>query len=298
MPRIAYVDGRYLPHDRAGVHIEDRGYQFADGVYEVCAVLGGKVLDFAPHMARLRRSLNALAIPCPVSPAAMAVIVAQVLRRNHLREGIVYIQVTRGVAPRDHGAGGRLTPVLVMTARRLDFKARAERARKGVAVTAVADERWARCAIKSVSLLPNVLAKRAAGQAGGYEAWMVNQAGMVTEGASSNCWIVGKDGVLRTHPLTPAILEGITRQTVARLAAALGLVLEERAFTLAEAREAGEAFITSSTNFVMPVVAIDGVTLGSGRPGPVSLALAKGYWRHVAAQTGIDYWLSSGGSAD
>lgn len=288
MPRIAYVNGFYVRHDMAFVHVEDRGYQFADGVYEVCAVVGGKILDYDGHWARFERSLDALSIPVPLSQAAFRTVIAQMIARNHLRDGIIYWQATRGVAARDHAITSTPRPALVVTARRLNFKAKADLARKGVAVISTRDERWGRCDIKSVSLLGNVLAKEKARQAGAYEAWMV-KGEKVSEGGSTNTWIVDKDGVLRTHPLNHAILGGITRDTVLKLARDLGVKVEERAFSLAEAHEAREAFITSSTNFVMPVTSIDDRPIANGAPGLLTSKLVDAYWRYVEAQTGAKY---------
>lgn len=290
MSRISYVNGFYQRHDDAFVHVEDRGYQFADGVYEVCAVLGGHVLDFEGHWARLLRSLDGLNIPLRVEKRPFAVILDQVIRRNRLKDGIVYFQMTRGVASRDHAIGHSPIPTLVVTAKRLDFKEKAYLARYGVGAVSTPDMRWSRCDIKSISLLPNTLVKEVARRRRAYEAWMVGEDDVVHEGSSTNIWIVDSAGVLRTHPLSDQILGGITRDSLCHLAKGLGYEVEERAFTLEEARSAREAFISSSTNFVMPVVELDGQSIGNGQPGDVTLTLCAAYWEYVQQQTGINYW--------
>lgn len=280
MSRIAYVNGRYVPHRRAAVHIEDRGYQFADGVYEVIAVRGGRLVDCEPHMARLARSLGELAIPAPMSDAALVHVLAEVVRRNRVRDGMVYLQVTRGLARRDHAWVPGLEPALVITARNVRGTPAAVAAR-GAAVITVPDQRWKRCDIKTISLLPNVLAKQAARAAGAFEALMVDAGGLVTEGSSTNAWIVTKKGVLVTRPPDGAILDGITRRAVIALAHDAGLQLEERAFTLREARAAAEMFLTSTTAFVVPVATLDGEKLGTGRPGTFTRRLLADYRAYV-----------------
>jgi D-alanine transaminase len=274
MSRIAYVNGRYLPHAAAGVHIEDRGYQFGDGVYEVCEVFAGSIVDETRHLDRLDRSMRELRIRWPVARAALSHILRQVVRRNRVRDGIVYVQVTRGVARRDHYFPTVPTePALVVTARSTDRKAAESVAEAGIAVVSVPDIRWGRVDIKSIGLLPNVLAKQQAREAGGRDAWLVDQAGFVTEGGSSNAWIVTHDGRLVTRQPDAHILAGVTRAAVIDLARGRNLLLEQRPFTIAEAQAAAEAFITSAGNLVMPVVRIDGTPVGDGSPGPVALAL-------------------------
>ena len=278
MPRIAYVNGRYLPVSAAAIGVEDRGFQFADGVYEVCEVRGGRLVDERRHMARLERSLNALRIARPMAPAALSVVLHETVRRNRVTDGIVYLQVTRGVARRDFAfpaAGTR--PTMVVTARGNDVARLEQMAAQGVAVVSVPDIRWGRVDIKSVALLPNVLAKQAAREEGAREAWLVDASGHVTEGASSNAWIVTGDGTLVTRPLGPDILPGITRSVVREVAQAQGLALVERPFTLEEAYSAREAFITSASQIVLPVTRIDGRAIGNGAPGPVALALRHAY---------------------
>lgn len=278
MSRIAYVNGRYLPREEAAVSIEDRGYQFADGVYEVCEVRGGRLIDERRHMARLDRSLNELRIPRPMSAAALGLVLRETVRRNRVRDGIVYLQVTRGVAPRDFPfppAGTR--PSVVVTARGNDLGRLESLAEEGIAVVSVPDIRWQRVDIKSVALLPNVLAKQSARDQGAREAWLVDAQGRITEGASSNAWIVSRDGVLITRPLGRDILPGITRSVVLDLIKAQGLKFEERAFSLEEAYAAREAFVTSASQIVMPVTSIDGRPVGNGAPGLVATALRRDY---------------------
>ncbi|MFG1300300.1 D-amino-acid transaminase [Xanthobacter sp. V3C-3] len=274
MSRIAYVNGRYLPHRHASVHVEDRGYQFADGVYEVCEVWNGHLMDERRHLDRLERSLSELAIQAPMSRVALSAVLHEVVRRNGVRDGLVYLQVTRGVARRDHPfppAGTR--PSVVVTARRSDRAAQAALAAQGVGVITVPENRWPRVDIKSTSLLPNVLAKQQAKEAGCREAWFVDASGHVTEGASTNAWIVTADRRILTRPADHGILRGITRTVVLEVAAGLGYTVEERAFTVAEALAAPEAFITAATTVVMPVARIDGKPVGDGRPGPVATSM-------------------------
>ena len=284
MSRFAYVNGRWTPHAQARVHVEDRGFQFADGVYEVWAVFGGRLADAEGHFARLERSLAELSITMPMPRRALAAVLAEAVRRNRVRDGIVYLQVTRGAARRDHVfPAADVAPTLVVTARPLDYAAANVRAAAGVKVVTTPETRWARCDIKSVGLLPNVLAKQAAGEQGAYEAWFVDADGQVTEGASTNAWIVDARGVLRTRDAGANILRGITRAGVLDLAPELQLPVEERGFTVAEAQAAREAFITAASTLVMPVVAIDGAPVGQGRPGPVAAALRDLYLRRARA---------------
>lgn len=283
MFRIAYVNGRYSRAAEAAVHIEDRGYQFADGVYEVVAVVGGALVDAAPHMARLARSLKELRIAWPVSRRALSHIIAEVVRRNDVIDGMVYLQITRGVAPRDHAFPAHSRPALVVTAKRLAPQ-RPELAERGVSVITVPDIRWQRCDIKSVSLLPNVLGKQQAKESGAFEAWQVGPDGVVTEGTSTNAWIVDAKGTVLTHPADHRILGGITRESVLKVARAAGIKVAERPFTLKDARAAGEAFLTSTTAAVLPVVSVDGRKIGNGRPGAVTLALRESYLAALARQ--------------
>jgi D-alanine transaminase len=276
MSRIAYVNGRYVPHRQAQVHIEDRGYQFADGVYEVVAVVGGKFADMGPHLDRLERSLKELRIAQPMSRKALEQVMAEVVRRNRVEMGIIYLQMTRAVAPRDHPFPAKAETQIVMTAKSIRPQPK-HFGEEGVKVITAPDIRWQRCDIKSVSLLPNILAKQKAREAGAYEAWLVDAKGMVTEGSSTNAWIVTPDGKLVTRTADNAILNGITRQTVIAIAKEEGLEFVERSFSVAEAMAAREAFITSATSFVLPVSQIDDKVVANGKPGSLSRRLREAY---------------------
>jgi D-alanine transaminase len=281
MSRIAYVNGRYLPHNHAAVSVEDRGFQFADGVYEVCEVRDGRLIDTTRHLARLQRSLGELRMAMPMPLSALKVVLRETVRRNRVHDGIVYLQVTRGASPRDFPFPPEGTPpTIVVTARSNDPAKIVRMAEEGIAVITVPDIRWQRVDIKSVALLPNVLAKQAARDKGAREAWLVDARGYVTEGGSSNAWIV-KDGALITRPLGTDILPGVTRSVVLDAVAAKGLKLEERAFTVEEAYAAQEAFVTSASQIVMPVVRIDGRPVGTGKPGPVALGLRRDFYGHA-----------------
>ncbi|MGH6868565.1 MAG: D-amino-acid transaminase, partial [Methylocella sp.] len=259
MSRIAYVNGRYVLHRDAMVHIEDRGYQFADGVYEVCEVFRGDLIDEKRHFERLAYSLAELQIAPPVKAGAFAAVVREVMARNRVENGFVYVQVTRGVAPRDHVfPPAPVRPGLVVTARQVDPEKSEFNARKGISVITTPDLRWKRVDIKTICLLPNVLARQLASERGAYEAWLVDSLGMVTEGAASNAWIISKAGVVVTRQLDHSVLRGITRTTLIEIVAAEGLKLEERKFSLEEVFAAREAFITGATTLIMPVVRIDG----------------------------------------
>ncbi|MCE3257284.1 MAG: branched chain amino acid: 2-keto-4-methylthiobutyrate aminotransferase [Nitrobacter vulgaris] len=283
MSRIAYVNGRYRDLRDACVNVEDRGYQFADGVYEVCEVRGARLVDFARHMARLQRSLRELQIAEPMPISALAIIMREVVRRNRVTYGIVYLQVTRGVARRDHAfPPNSVKPSVVVTARALDYEKKQQTAAIGIKVITLAENRWPRVDIKSVSLLPNVLAKQEAREKGAYEAWYVDSDGFITEGASSNAWIVTKDGRAVTRSVDRGILAGITRAVLVEVMGALQIRLEERPFTPAEAHEAAEAFVTSASQIVMPVVAIDGQVVGNGQPGGITRQLREEFHRFSA----------------
>ena len=278
MSRVAYVNGQYQPHSQASVHVEDRGFQFADGVYEVWSVFDGRLADFDGHMTRLHRSLDELRIDIPMSREALTRVLQETVRRNRVTEGLVYIQVTRGTARRDHPFPPEGTPPsVVVTARSLPLSKGNAAAARGVAVVTHPDIRWGRCDIKTVGLLPNVLAKQAAKEKGAAEAWMVDEMGLVTEGSSTNAWIVDADGVLRTRDSQSNILRGITRAAVLALVESEGLTFEERAFSVDEAKQAREAFYTSASGYVMPAVSIDGVKIGDGKPGPVATRLRELY---------------------
>ncbi len=280
MTRIAYVNGRYVPHHEAAIHIEDRGYQFADGVYEVIAIRRGRLVDENGHLDRLDHSLSELLIAWPLSRRVLKFILREVIRRNRLNgDGMVYLQVTRGVAPRSHAFPDHRESALVVTARRLRFLQGG-----GVDVITIPDIRWKRCDIKSISLLPNVLGKQQAEDSGASEAWMVDSGGQVTEGTLSNAWIVTERGELVTRDASRSILNGITRQAVLRLATGAGIAFSERPFTVNEAKAAREAVITGSTILVTPVVRIDGEPVGDGRTGEFTAKLLAFYARHMDNQ--------------
>jgi len=276
MSRYAYVNGRYLPMRDAMVHIEDRGYQFGDGVYEVCEVRAGRLIEERRHLLRLERSLGELRIRAPMSPPAIGVVLREVIARNRIGYGVVYLQVTRGVARRDHAFPvPDVAPSLVVTARALNKMRNATLAAEGVAVVSAPDNRWGRVDIKTIGLLPNVLARQAAIEQGARDAWFVDQDGAVTESASANAWIVTAAGTVVTRPADHAILRGVTRTVLLDAIKTEGLAIEERAFMLQEAYAAREAFMTAATQIVMPVVRIDGHVIGDGRPGPVAVALRR-----------------------
>lgn len=277
MSRIAYVDGVYQPLNLPGILVEDRGYQFADGVYEVCAIRNGRLLDEARHLDRLEYSLDALDMPMPMSRPALQQVMRETLRRNRIHSGILYMQVSRGVAPREHMYDASLKPILVMTARPISAERRLQIMKKGISVISVPDQRWARCDIKSISLLPNVLARQLARNAKVQEAWQIDGQGMVTEGAATNAWIVDAKGVLRTRPAGNDILNGIVRQVLLDCVSELGLKFEEKPFSLDEALAAQECFSTASTMSVFPVVKIDGKNIANGKPGSVAKTLSNAY---------------------
>ncbi len=279
MSRIAYVNGRYVPHRDAAVHIEDRGYQFADGVYEVCEISRGMIIDKTAHLDRLGRSLAELMMRWPMKRAALEVVIHEVVRRNRVTDGIVYLQVTRGVAPRDHTfPAGDVAPALVVTARSINAALFEDKASKGLKIITTPENRWDRVDIKTVGLLPNVLARQNAKEQGAQEAWFVDPDGTVKEGAATNAWIVTMDGKLITRPADGGILRGITRATAMKVADRLGLTVDERPFTVEEAKKAREAFVTSASSVVMPVVAINGTVIANGEPGSVTLALRGAFF--------------------
>lgn len=283
MSRWAYVNGRYVPHATARTHVEDRGMQFSDGVYEVIAVVGGALVDATLHFERLDRSLSALEIAAPMRRAPLEAVLREVARRNRVSEGIVYLQVNRGVAPRNHAFPRDARPSMVVTARR-GQPASSPALVEGVRVITIPDIRWRRRDIKSVSLLANVLAKQAAAQDGAFEAWQVDEDGMVTEGSQSNAWMVEADGAVVTRPPSHDILTGITRTRLIDLARQDGITVIERAFTPQEAARAREAFLTSTSSFVVPVVQIDDAVVANGRPGAVTERLRALYLDFVARQ--------------
>lgn len=285
--RIAYVNGCYLPHPQAGVQVEDRGLQLGDSIYEVVSVRGGALLDEAGHLDRLERSLAALELPMPMGRAALRLVLHEVMRRNRLRDGILYFQVTRGAFRRDHPIPDVIVkPTLIVTAKAVDMAAVARRMAEGIKVITQPDNRWGRRDIKTTQLLPNLLAKTAAKRAGAGEAWLVDADGFVTEGGSANAWIVTPGGDVVTHPLGVEILPGVTRHVILAAAAEEGVRVSERSFTVAEALAAREAFISSASGAAVPVIAIDGQKIGDGRPGPLTLRLQALYARKSGAGTG------------
>lgn len=282
MSRIAYVNGRYVAHRDAAVHIEDRGYQFSDGVYEVCEVRDGRLVDERRHMERLARSLDELRIPHPMTPKALSAVMHETMARNRVTNGIVYLQVTRGVARRDHAFPPAGTaPAIVVTARTIERWKGEREAANGVTVVSYPENRWTRPDIKSVSLLGNVLAKQFAKEKGAREAWYVDRDGFVTEGSSSNAWIVTTDGKVMTHGASNGILRGITRTVILDVLKAHNLTLDERPFTLEQAFAAQEAFVTAASQIVLPVINIDGRPVGNGKPGPVATALRRDFHHHA-----------------
>ncbi|MGD9615793.1 MAG: D-amino-acid transaminase [Alphaproteobacteria bacterium] len=281
MSRIAYVSGTYVPHRQAATHIEDRGYQFADGVYEVIAVRGGKLLDEKPHLRRLHRSLDELRIRPPLGDAALGIVLREVIRRNAVETGSLYLQVTRGVAPRDHAFPKSAKPTLVVTAR-ASRRSNPRLGEDGIGVITIPDIRWKRCDIKSIALVSNVLGKQRAREAGVFEAWQVDGDGRITEGTSTNAWIVTAEDAVVTRTADTAILNGVTRLTVLDIIAREGYRFQERSFTVEEAKAAREAFLTSTTSDVLPVVRIDGAPIGNGKPGPLSCKLRAAYLAHAA----------------
>lgn len=286
MTRVAYVNGLYVPADQAVVSIEDRGFQFSDGVYEVIAVIGGGLIDLELHLERLERSLSAIEIGVPMSRAALRLVMKELVHRSRVAYGKLYLQITRGSAPRDHSFPAGVRPSVVMTCSRSDCREIARRSEQGVVAVTVDESRWAGPYIKTVSLLPNVLAKQEAHVKGAYEALFVDSDGVITEGSSTNVWLVDEPGVLSTHPADDAILPGITRRVLFDLAEAEGMAVKEKTFRVADAKAAREVFITSTTAGVVPVIAIDGDEVGTGQPGPAARQLAQRYREHMAAQTG------------
>ncbi|HEY9234210.1 MAG TPA: D-amino-acid transaminase [Phenylobacterium sp.] len=284
MGRIAYVNGQFVRHGEAVVHIEDRGYQLADAVYEVWALFGGKLADAEGHFARLERSLSELRIPMPMSRQALTIVLREAVRRNRVSEGLLYLQVGRGVAPRGHAFPDQPTaPSVVITVSAVDRAAAEAKAAKGVKVITTPENRWGRCDIKTVGLLPNALAKQAAKEQGAAEAWFVDELGLVTEGASSNAWIIDGDGVVRTRDTNANILRGVTRHTLLDVLHDEGLKFEERPFTPDEAVAAKEAFITGAGSLVLPVIAVNNRPVGDGKVGPVAMKLRRLYIERAKA---------------
>ncbi len=285
MTRIIYINGKYQRYDRARVHAEDRGFQFGDAVYEVCEVRNGAIIDEPRHLARLARSLGELSIPLPMSDRAWQNVISETIRRNRVRNGIVYLQVSRGAGPRNFlFSGVETAPTVVCLARSQSPNAQATAAEKGIAVQTMPEMRWGRCDIKTVMLLPASLAKEKALEVGAQEAWFIGPDGLVREGGSSNAWIITNDGEVITPPATTDILRGVTRTTLIDLLERDGLTFVERGFSVDEAMAAKEAFITSATNLVMPVVSIDGRPIGNGHPGSISSKLRATFHEMAASR--------------
>jgi len=281
--RFAYVDGQFVRHGNARVHIEDRGLQFGDSVYEVCGIVDGKLTDEPEHLDRLERSLSEIEMRVPVQRHVLGILMRHLVRANRVRDGLLYLQVTRGAARRDHPIPTRIgRPTLIMTVQAIDPSVIEARRRDGITVITRPDERWARCDIKTTQLLPNLLAKTMARRAGAYEAWLVDHEGFITEGSSTNAWIVDQEGRLSTRALSNAILPGVTRRIILEIAAEAQLTIHQRNFGAAEARQATEAFISSATG-IYPVTAIDGARIGEGQPGPVTRRIQDLYARRTRA---------------
>ncbi|WP_417455815.1 D-amino-acid transaminase [Kordiimonas sp.] len=284
MSRVAYVNGAYVPHDEAVVSIDDRGYQFADAVYEGVTVRKGQMVDLEPHLDRLARSMRELAMAAPMDRAPMRFVFREVIRRNRISDGFLYIQISRGVARRDHAFPTTpIVPSLIVTCKRLSIDGVIARAAKGVKAFSESDIRWGRCDIKSTSLLPNILAKQAAKEKGGFEAVLVDSDGYVTEGSSTNMWMVRTDGTLVTRSTDDNILPGITRATLKKLAEEMQIKVETKAFTLEEAKAGAEMFLSSSTGCATPIVELDGHKIGDGTPGPVTKRLVEAYRAYMEA---------------
>ncbi|MCO5733195.1 D-amino-acid transaminase [Rhizobium sp. SSA_523] len=275
MSRIVYVNGRWVAEEEASVSVFDRGFLFADAIYEVTAVIGGKLIDYAGHAARLKRSLDALQIRFHLSEDALLALHREILRRNALEEGLIYLQISRGAEDRDFLFSADLQPTIVMFTQKRAVLGNAKW-QTGISVITMPEGRWVNRQIKTVQLLYSSLAKMEAKKAGADDAFLVED-GMITEATSSNVHIVTKDGTLVSRPLSNALLHGITRGSILELARAEGLAVEERIFSVEEAKTAAEAFITSASSFVMPVIAIDGVPVGTGVPGPVTARIRDIY---------------------
>ena len=285
MPALAYVNGRYGPISEAGISVEDRGFQFADGIYEVVAFLNGRFLDWDKHLWRLRRGLAALFIEGVPEDAALGAIARRLVRQSRYADGLLYIQVSRGAGKRDHAFPANIPATLVMTARRFDFRQRLPQLETGVAAITLPDQRWSRCDLKTTGLLPAVLAKQEAKRANAFEAIFVKD-GDITEGGSTNIYMVDEAGRIVTHPLSARILPGIAREGLLALARSAQIEVVERPFTAEEALAAPEIFLSSTTAPLLPIVSIDGEAVGNGRPGPVTQRVGKLVWAELVRQTG------------
>lgn len=286
MPAQAYVNGRYSALPDAAVHVEDRGLQFGDSIYEVAAVMNGRLFDWGKHLARMESGTAALGFPPLPAAGAITGIARQLVRRARFGDGLLYIQVTRGAARRDHPFPGGVRPTLVMTARGFDFRQRVGQQARGIAAVSGPDDRWAHCDIKTTNLLAAVLAKQQAKQAGAFEAIFIGDGDVVREGASTNIYMVDSDGTIVTHPKTANILPGIMRDTALEQARAAKIPVREAMFTRAQALAAPELFLTSTTAPCLPIVRLDGQAIADGTPGPVTSRLAGLMWAEVERQTG------------
>lgn len=284
MSRIAYVNGAYIPQRNAAVHIEDRAHQLSDSVYEGLTIYKGTLIDLEPHFDRLWRSMGELSIEEPMGRAAMRLVLKELVRQNRIQNGFLYLQVSRGTAPRDHAFPDFAVPSFTATCKRLDPRSIEERALNGVKAITHADIRWGRCDVKATALLPNVLAKQAAKEAGAFEAVLVDKDGYVTEGSSTNIWMATKDGALHTRPTSDNILPGITRMMVMNIAEELSFDIIDEAFTVDEAYAASELFLTSSTAGAVPIVNLDGEDIADGKVGAMSTALIEAYKIHLNSQ--------------
>jgi len=293
MGRVAYVNGRYVPHSDATVSIEDRGYQFADGVYEVVAIWNGCAVDLAPHMDRLDRSMSELRFATPPHRHALGVIARETVRRNKVKRGILYIQINRGTAPRNHPFPMDSQGCSVVMTARSGLGPSAAQAENGVALSVQPDIRWRRRDIKTVGLLANVLNKQRAKEQGAFEALLIDPDETVTEASAANVWIVDKDGTLKTRPLGPEILGGITRARVIDLAARNGLKVEETSFALDDVLSAREVFLTGTTTFVLPVTQVDEHTIANGHPGETARSLRQSYLTYLDGLREEESWRVS-----
>jgi len=278
MSQISYVNGRYLPHNKACLHVEDRSTQFSDGVYEVIAVISGNLVDSQMHYKRLSRSLTELKMNLPMSVSALHSNIKEIIRQNRLKSGLIYLQISRGSAPRNHVIPNLIKESVVITAKHSKPNG-GKHAKQGVSVITTEDIRWKRPDIKSVSLLPNVLAKNQAAQRGAFEAWLVESGGkeIVIEGSSSNAWIVTQTSQVVTNPEGVKMLSGVTRNRIIDLATSNGIQVLEAPFTVTQAKAASEAFMTSTSSFVVPIIEIDGHKIGTGKCGPVTTAIQTLY---------------------
>jgi D-alanine transaminase len=282
--RVAYTNGSYVPHHLATVAMEDRGHQLADGLYEVIIFFNRRFLDEGPHLARLKRSLESLQIDWPMPEAALKLVMRELIRRNPYDDGSIYMQITRGTAPRNHLFPQNTKPNLTMSVMPAK-QPKPKHVEQGVPVISVPDIRWGRCDVKSISLLPNCLARQQGAEAGCPEVFLVNEQGYITEGSYSNAYLV-KDGTIYTHPADNQILGGVRRGVLLKLAEQEGIPLKEEAMLLEDARYADEAFLTSANSNVLPVTSLDGQPIGTGKPGPITKQLLVAYRNHVTEQTG------------